>query len=228
MMAGQRFVALFLLAAFATFARAQEPGLAVDAGRRIAVWAGLGVGYIHAADIITIVKSTAGSAAADAPYFKAGAEFFGACEIPVSERWSVKVEYVHLLMTYNVTSAFSSAGAEYDVVSRMPMVVGQYLLADDRYYALKLGIGAGVQFGALHTTFFTIDDTYSATGFCAKAELEGLTAISDNLYAVLGAEIRWAATPGLANGTNSSPSAQQTITLAMVAPSARIGVAYLF
>jgi len=206
--------------------RAQVPDMPSTAGKRIVVWGGLGVAYVHPSDILTLVNTTYG-AIDRAPSFTSGAEFTGALSVPVLDRWSAKFEYTFLLISYTLSSSISASPAMYTVHGHLPMLVVQYTLVDNPFYCLKLGCGVGYYAGSVHTDFFTLNDTYSANGISGKIELEGITAVSENLFVLIGGELRWMAGGALVNASGTGPLTGEKITLSMFAPAARIGVAYL-
>ncbi|MGA9119523.1 MAG: hypothetical protein WB699_09165 [Bacteroidota bacterium] len=196
---------------------------------RVTIAAGMAVSYISAGDIVNLVNATPGALEQTGTY-KTGIQFFGSVELPISPLWMIKADYAYLIASYNIASGFGNAGtAEYTVTAHLPSIVFQYNVVDKPEYAFRLGLGAGYHVGQLSTTFFSQTQTYSATGIGAVLEAEGMTAVSENIFAVLGASARWEWIGALKNSLGLEPTnISNAITLNMFAPSIKIGVVYAF
>ncbi len=191
---------------------------------RWGVSGGMGVSYINAQDVVDLVSSRANQRM---PAFKAAVEFFGNLVVPVSEEWSIKCEYAYILGSYNFNSSFGSAEASFN--AHMPSVIAQYSLVDEGVYNVKIGLGGGYHFGSYSETIFGSENTYKGKGIGTTADLEANTAFSENLYAYLGADLRWEFIGDLTDSAGKSPIVSNLpITLHFFGLGARLGFSYYF
>jgi hypothetical protein len=189
----------------------------------------MGVSYVSAPDVVDLVNANGGHTERVSE-FKAGAEFFGVLTIPVSQDWSLKVEYAYLIFSFNQT--FPSLGAtEFTVVVHMPTVFGQYTLIDEGTYNVKAGAGMGYHFGSLTEKFSNLDDQYTGRGLGAALDLEANTAFGESFYGYLGGILRWDFVGRLTNEAGRSAklvSMGSDPTLEFFSVGARLGFTYYF
>ena len=104
------------------------------------------------------------------------------------------------------------------------------MLASAPLYDLKAGVGVGYHMGTVSRSSFLLDDTFTANGLGLVLDLEGDTAVSDQLFAYLDASLRWEWMGNLRDGQGRGPSGARggATTLNLIGPGAKIGVAYLF
>lgn len=201
---------------------AEVPGTAI----RVGVGGGLGVAAINATDVVNVVNSTPG-ALERASAFKAAAEFFGYVSVPVGPDWLVKADYGYTLASYNVATVYETA--EYTLSAHLPSLILQYVLHDGGLYCLKAGFGGGYHWGTLHAKYSTLDRDYDASGFGAVAELEGNTALGEDLFMYLGVQLRTEFMGPLEDASGRGPAVNlEEPTLHWFGAGARIGFSYLF
>lgn len=201
---------------------------ATESHSRIGVSAGMGVSYIDPVDVVDLVNTTPG-AVERVPQFKAGVEFFGIANVPVSPDWSLKFEYAYLLASYNIGTVLTPA--EYTLTYHLPSVILQYLLLDAGVYNVRVGAGVGYHVGILERKFFTEDDHYTGTGIGTVADLEANTAFGDHLYAYLGGNLRWELVGDMKNNAGLSPGVTPSggrPALHLFGAGARLGFTYYF
>jgi hypothetical protein len=194
---------------------------------RVTVAGGMAVCYVSASDIVDLVNATPGAQEQVGTY-RTGIQFFGSVALPLSPLWTVKADYAYLIASYSVASGFGSAGsADYTVYAHLPSIVFQYNLVDRPEYDFRLGFGAGYHVGKLSEIFFAQTQTYSAAGIGVVLEAEGMTAVGEHLFALLGANLRWEWIGALKNSYGIEPTTYtNATTLNMFAPSIKIGVVY--
>ena len=220
--------ASWLLLALHVPLAAQAPPQAPPEAPRAAIAAGMGVEYIAASDVTDLVNVTA-LPSARAPQFRAAVEFFGSCAFPLAGRWMLKLELAYDLSSYTVDGAFGPAS--WNMHWTMPSLILQYVLVDRGVYNVRVGAGGGYHLGALAEKYLSLDDTFTAGGPGALAELEANTAFGDHLYAFLGANIRWEFVGALRDAGGSSPgiaSGGAGATLHAFGAGARLGACYMF
>ncbi|HEX9006756.1 MAG TPA: hypothetical protein VF889_05650 [Bacteroidota bacterium] len=224
-----RTLPLLLLLAAAE-GRAQEPDQALPpANLRIAVAGGLGVSYIRAGDLVTLVNGTSGALERVAD-FRSAAEFFAAGTIPLTSAWMLKIEYAYLLASYSVGTSFGTGVAQYTLGAHLPTLILHRVLVSNPMYDLKAGAGVGFHVGTVSRSSFLLDDNFSARGLGVVLDLEGDTAVSEHLFAFLDACLRWEWMGNLRDSQGRGPAGPQggAVTLNVFGPGAKIGVAYLF
>ncbi len=209
-----RFVLFFVLALLAldmqqTTAMGQtnvreKPTLdSVLSASRIALFGGLGVSYMNPQDIVDLIN-TASIGSQRVSEFKSAVEFFGGLVIPVNGDVTVKAEYAYLLTSYNVSVPLGVQ--EYTITGHLPTVLVQYILVSEPTYNVKAGGGLGYHFGFLETKLGGLEDRFSGSGLGIKLDLEASTALGENLFAYLGADMRWDFIGDLTNGSGGNPS----------------------
>jgi hypothetical protein len=194
---------------------------------RIEVTGGMGVDYVRASDLVNLLNSTDGLMAR-VPDFKSAVEFFGFVDVPVTERWMVKIEYAYLLTSYTVATTVGSGVAEQTITAFLPSIIIQYVLVGAPLYNLKVGAGGGFHFGSVARKVYFEDESYSGKGPGFILELEGNTAVSEHLFASLGVSLRWEWIGALTSSEGTTPGGIPGISMHMFGPGARIGVGYLF
>ncbi len=193
---------------------------------RIGVGGGLGVAAINATDVVNIVNSTPGTLER-APAFKAAAEFFGYASVPVDSSWLIKADYGYALASYSVARQYEAA--EYTLSAHLPSIIVQYVLLDGGLYCLKVGLGGGYHWGALQVQYSNLDREYTASGPGAVAELEGNTALGDNLFVYLGMLVRAEFMGSLQDANGQGPVLHQDdLSLRWMGVGARLGFSYFF
>jgi hypothetical protein len=207
-------------------AQRPNPAEAPQTAIRPSLGAGLGVAAINATDVVNVVNSTPG-ALERVSTFKAAAEFFGYVSIPLDSSWLVKLDYGYVLASYNIATVYETA--EYTLSAHLPSVVVQYVLHDGGLYCLKGGVGGGYHWGGLQVNYSTLDREYTASGAGLVAELEGNTALGDNLFVYLGVQVRWELMGSLRDPNGQPPSLNlNDPSLHWFSAGARIGFSYFF
>ena len=210
-------------------AEAQEQGLSSmpPLSQRITIAGAMAVSYISAPEVVSLIDATPG-AQEQLPQYKTGIQFVGLLTIPMYPQWAVKLEYSYLLASYSIASAYGAAGAvDYTLSANLPSVMIQYILADRPEYTVRIGAGVGYHFGRLTTSFFGQEEDYSAAGIGGVLEIEGMTAVSEHIFALLGANLRWEWIGALTDSHGMEPAyVVGSTTMTMFAPSVRIGFAY--
>jgi hypothetical protein len=195
---------------------------------RPGIAAGMGVEYLAPWDIVDMING--GFRPAERlPEFHAGVNFFAAGFVPLSTDWMLKIEYAYLLNTYNLTALLGPG--EFTMKVQMPTLFLHYMLVNEKLYNLSAGFGVGYHFGTLSTQYGTLVDTYTATGPGAVLELQGNTAMSEDLFVHLGAQARWEGIGELRNEGDKSPGVNahgKPPAMSWFGVGARIGVSYFF
>ena len=204
------------------------PGPAVAEGSpsRVGIGGGMGVSYVNANDVAEFVSAVTLERVED---FKTAVEFFGDVDVPLSGRWTLKLEYAYLLGGYAVSGRLGRG--EFTIKIHMPTVVAQYALAQEPLYNFRLGAGVGYHIGTLSTQYSTLDDAFTGSGPGFKLDLEGNTALGEDLFARLGVDVRWDFIGDLKNAAGYTPQAPQDTpspTLFFFGVGAKLGMTWYF
>lgn len=193
-----------------------------DVAPRMSVSAGMGVNYHNAQDIVNRINGS-GVLSRRIDDFKSGVEFFGTFGLPLSTDWQVKFEYVYLIASYSERTSFGGT-ADFTYSLHMPTVIGQYVLYAEQTYNFKAGAGFGYHFGRYTERYALVEGDFTGKGIGALLELEGNTALSDNVFAHLGTQLRWDFVGDLKNASGNPPSGTPSTSLHFFSVGARLGV----
>jgi hypothetical protein len=197
---------------------------------RPGIAAGMGVEYLSPRDIVDMINSAGFHPRERQPEFHAGVNFFGAGFVPLTGDWMLKVEYAYVLNTYNIDSQFGPG--EFTMKAHLPTIILHYIFVDEGLYNLSAGAGMGYHFGELSVSYSTLVDSYTATGPGGLLELQGNTAIGEDLFVHLGVQARWEGIGELRNGiAGAAPgiNAQgDPARMGWFSVGARIGMSYYF
>ena len=193
-----------------------------DALPRMSISGGLGVNYHNAQDIVNRINGS-GVLNRRLDDFKSGVEFFGTFGVPLSSDWEVKIEYVYFMASYSEPTSYGG-NAEFSYAVHMPTLIGQYILHHERTYNFKAGAGVGYHFGTYAEKYALVDGTFTARGVGALLELEGNTALGEDIFAHFGTQARWDFVGNLTNASGRSPSGTPSTSLHFFSVGARLGV----
>lgn len=191
--------------------------------------AGMGVDYLTSRDIVDWINGGFGPSQR-VPEFHASPDFFVMTFLPLSADWMLKVEYAYQLNTYNILSPRFGPG-EFTMQVHLPTVVLHYMLVDEGLYNVSAGFGVGYHFGSLVVDCWTQKDTYTGKGPGALLELQGNTALGEDLFVYLGVLARWEGIGELRNDAGNSPGVNargEPVSMAWFGIGARIGISYYF
>lgn len=212
---------LMILAVVIPAARPLAQTNGPEVSHRISISAGMGANFHNAQDIVNLINSNS-LITRRVDDFQSGVEFFGTVGVPLSLDWEVKVEYVYLIASYSEGTPFGNAEFSYSL--HMPTLIGQYVLHTEQTYNFKAGVGFGYHFGAYTQKYSLVDGTYKGSGVGALIELEGNTALGEDVFAHLGTQIRWDFVGDLKNAAGESPGGTFATSLHFFSVGARLGV----
>jgi hypothetical protein len=217
--------AVLLVPALVSSARPQSSADEDFHSIRVGVTVGMGVNYHTAQDIVNRINGS-GVVTQRVSDFKSGVDFFGSVSVPLSRDWVVKGEYVYMLSSYSLPSSVSVRNAEFSYNIHMPTLVGQYILFEAPTYNLKAGVGLGYHFATYSEKYSSVDASFTGGGIGSLLELEGNTALGEDLFANLGVQARWDFIGALKDGSGNSPLPSVRTTLHFFSIGARLGMTY--
>lgn len=122
--------------------------------------------------------------------FNSAVNFSGSYGRMLSESFQLQAELSYLLYSFTSSSLDGQYDLTYSLV--MPSILGYYVLTGTGYN-FKFGGGAGVRFLSVDESLpGTVNaDNYSSTGYGFILRAEGNTAIAENVYAHIAADVRY-------------------------------------
>ena len=122
--------------------------------------------------------------------FNSAVNFSGSYGRMLSESFQLQAELIYLLYSFTSSSLDGQYDLTYSLV--MPSILGYYVLTGTGYN-FKFGGGAGVRFLSVDESLpGTVNaDNYSSTGYGFILRAEGNTAIAENVYAHIAADVRY-------------------------------------
>jgi len=122
--------------------------------------------------------------------FNSAVNFSGSYGRMISETFQIQAELGYLLYSFTSTGTDGQYDLTYSLV--MPSLLGYYVL-NGTGYNFKFGGGAGVRLLSVDESLpGTVNsDNYSATGYGFIFRAEGNTAIAENVYAHIAADVRY-------------------------------------
>lgn len=122
--------------------------------------------------------------------FNSAVNFSGSYGRMLSESFQLQTELSYLL--YSFTSSGTDGQYEFAYSLVMPSILAYYVL-NGTGYNFKFGGGAGVRFLSVDESLpgTGSSENYSATGYGFILRAEGNTAIAENVYAHIAADVRY-------------------------------------
>lgn len=145
----------------------------------------MGVTLISLPDIADYINSYNPEVRADE--FRVVPDFFSSVEIFLTKSWGGKLEYAYMFTSYN--SSQSDFLRNENIEWQMPTILVQKLFPSN-YSMVKLGAGIGYHWGKVEEAYYGFLTDYTSRGIGVKGELEGNTALSENLFAYFAADLR--------------------------------------
>ncbi len=155
--------------------------------------AGLGVDAHSAPSIVDYINAVASPAiGARLDEFSSATEFFITPEIRFDDDWSIALEYVLFLKSYNVSDAGGFQAWEFSNRTQMPTLLLHYVIPGKGYW-LKFGGGAGYASASFTQRYIPSgsEETFRTKGFNVKADVVANTEFDEHFYGTIGLDVRW-------------------------------------
>ncbi len=152
----------------------------------VTVAGGLGVNVINAPELVDFFNnfSTTGKSIDD---FSTAFEFFGSVGYPISEGWSIRLEYSYLFNSVNISGLYWEVENFYSV--HMPTILLKRFIGE-KDSPLSGSIGAGYRASILnHKILGDAEKKYYSKGIGLKAGAELNTPFGDGLYGYIAGDI---------------------------------------
>jgi hypothetical protein len=154
--------------------------------------------------------------------------FTGEGGLFLNKNFEMTVEVAYQIYSYTTTGISGQYELKYN--NLMPSLLAYYVL-DGNGYNLKFGGGAGIRFPnvdeSLPATGSTI--TYTSTGYGIIARAEGNTLLGGDIYANIGAEIRYDVNgePENNGDTLTNIIQEENVNFNTFSLSVRLGITYI-
>jgi hypothetical protein len=124
------------------------------------------------------------------PDFTSAVNFSGSYGRMITETYQLQVELGYLLYSFNSTGIDGKYDLSYNLI--MPSILNYYVLSGTGYN-FKFGGGAGIRLLATDESLPGTGSTqrYTSLGFGLIARVEGNTALAQDVYAHIAADIRY-------------------------------------
>lgn len=178
-------------------------------------------------DYINNINYNYGSGGKEISSFSSAVNFSGEVGYQLSKTFQLGLEYSILIDSYN--SSVGNGGVyEISYYINRPSLLGYYVLKGEGY-KFKFGGGIGIRLASLTEKIISSID-YNASGFGVLLKAEGNTLLSDNLYALIGVDLRYDMTGELSNANNQkivNKGINENLNLNSIGVGIKIGIAYL-
>ncbi len=145
----------------------------------------------------------------------------------LNNSFQMGLEVAYLLNSYSYPSISGSYDFSYNII--MPSVTSYYVI-QGKGYNFKFGGGLGIRISNVNETnqLSTVATSYSALGFGFLLRADGNTALSDNVYANIGGDIRYDWNGDPKNGNNYIVNYNNNVNLNSLSLGVRLGITYRF
>lgn len=189
---------------------------------------GMGIDLISSQNVVDYVNyfATPGNLLGN---FNTAVSFSAEGDYFVKNNFQIGVEVAYMLNSYTYLMTDGKFELSYHVI--MPTFVGYYVIPGSGYN-FKFGGGAGIRLLGVSQTIppTTVATDYSSIGFGLLLCAEGNTLLSGNLYANVGATIRYDFNGSPKNGSGYIVDKQynEKISFNSLSVGLRLGVSYYF
>jgi hypothetical protein len=203
--------------------------ISIEINAQVDLSAGMGINLSSTASLNDYINSI--NRTSQVSSFNSNIEFFGEVGYNYSKKMIIGLDYGYSIYSY--TNDFSEIGKyEISYNQHSPTLMVYYVIGGEGY-KFKFGGGVGIRYVVLKETLPQSNKSadYSTTGFGGLLKIEGNTAISEKVFAVIAFTLRLDY-PGIPknNGTSLSysPSSIQNVNVNAVSGGIRLGILYTF
>lgn len=173
-------------------------------GYRYGIGGGMGVSAVSIHELFTYINQSPGVDPQNRlSEFSTAIEFFLTMDLFLQPQFAVGMEYSYLFGSHNFATVTGSDDFFYSY--HLPLLLGHYLVAGSEFF-FKFGGGLGYIFARYVEDLATRPEAivYTGGGIGGKAQAVGHTPFGDNLFAYIGAEMRFGF-PGSVTDSDGRP-----------------------
>ena len=159
--------------------------------------------------------------------FKSAVAFGAEVDYLLKNNFAIGIDYNLQIDSYNIPSNTGAGGnSEISYLHHRPTILAYYVIPGNGYQ-FKFGGGVGFRSVSL-TQKLMSDETYSATGIGFVGRAMGNTKLSDNLYALIGADLRYDLPGDFSNSGNKivNPATGSNVNLNSFSIGIYLGLTY--
>ena len=169
-------ILFFIVISFTSFAQRENE-----------IRASMGIDFISLPDLKDYLERNYTDILAD---FSSSVNFSGSYGRMIGQSSQLELELGYLLNSYNENALGGNYDLSYSII--MPSLLYNYVIAGNGFY-FKFGGGAGVRILSITEKLpgIPVEDDYSSFGFGLILRGTGNTALSQDVYAHIGADVRY-------------------------------------
>lgn len=190
--------------------------------------AGMGIDFTSAPSLTDYINQSYAPSNDQIGSFSAAINFSGEGGLRLSENFQMGLELAYSLSSYNYPG--TSGNYEISYSNIMPSLTAYYVLPGVGYN-FKFGGGAGIRLlSADEKRPLLISKEFTSTGLGILLRAEGNTLLGGNVYANIGADIRYNinGTPKNNGETIYNSASQEDVSFNSFSAGLRLGISYLF
>ncbi len=198
--------------------------LSFNSFAQVEVRGGMGINYLSNPSLTDYIG---GIVYQQLPSFNSAVNFSLEGGYYLNNSFQMGLEVAYLLNSYSYPNVSGSYDFSYNII--MPTVTSYYVI-QGKGYNFKFGGGLGIRVSNVKETLqtSTIATSYSALGFGLLFRVDGNTALSDNVYANIGGDIRYDLNGEPKNGNNYIVNNNNNVNLNTLSLGVRLGITYRF
>ncbi len=185
---------------------------------QVEVRGSMGISFLSNPSLTDYIQTVVGQQLSS---FNSAVNFSVEGDYYLKNNFQMGLEVAYLINSYSYPSISGSYDFSYNII--MPSVTSYYVI-QGQGYNFKFGGGVGVRISNVKETLQTSTTaySYSAFGLGFLVRVDGNTALSDNVYANIGGDIRY--------DLNGKPNliTNENVNLNTLSLGVRLGVTYRF
>ncbi|MHB1686493.1 MAG: hypothetical protein ACYCVH_03855 [Ignavibacteriaceae bacterium] len=164
--------------------------LSASAFAQYSVRAGMGISFVSSPSLIDYINENFAPSDQQLGSFNSAINFSGEFDYSVNETYQVGLDLTYLLNSYTYSSIGGIYKMNYEIL--MPTLVNYYVISGEGY-SFKFGGGVGLRFVNVSEQLPATPSatTYTSTGFGFLLRADANTLLSKNLYANIGADLKY-------------------------------------
>lgn len=200
--------------------------ISLPVSAQIDISAGMGISFFNNSSMQDYINTNF-PGSDELSTFNSEVELFIEGDYELSPTFQLGFEYVYSIYSY--TTSFVGSG-QYELAynEHKPSILAYYVIPGTGY-KFKFGGGLGIRYIDLDEDIFTTTN-YTSLGFGALLRAQGLTLLSDNLYANIGVTVRYDLTGEPENDGEKIRNnvLDENLSMNSVSISIDLGVSYVF
>lgn len=193
------------------------------------VRAGMGIQLVNNPSLTDYINQNYADPSNRLSSFNTAIIFSAEVDYHLNEKYQMGLETAYLINSFNYNVTGGNYDLSYGIV--MPTLTAYYVLSG-KGYNFKFGGGVGPRFTIVDQTSpqLSVSQTYTSTGFGFLLRADGNTLLSDNLYANIGADLRYDfnGEPKKDGNYIVNPVYNENVNLNTISIGLRLGITYQF